>query len=280
MMLDVVRKVFSFLMRAVCYATGLVLLFLTSLASLWALLFILYVFVPSEAIDYNIANVADSYFEPALRTLGLSNRYTPDDDPSEISLAVANNWAKGCFVSADDPATLSPGQLALLTFQRKAKTQAESVYLYLHNYKRELTGMKRLGSTFAAVLIVLGMATTIVSALNSSELGTGSGRTATVIKVTAIALPALGTMVTAFAALYASSDQASGKAQLVYNLSTLTSEMNEAYLTAPCPVTTATDLSDMQTKLVNWTKRLSEIVANAEYTTGQTKPAPSGGEKK
>lgn len=268
-MLDVMKHIVLILIKAMFYAIGLIAIFFTAVASLWALLFILYLFTPSEAISYNITTVADNYFEPARKVLGLSNRYTSDGDPSEISVAIAHNWAEKCFPATDysEEASLAPEERALLAFQRKAKYEAESVFLFLRSYKGELTRMRRLTSTFAAVLIVLGMATTIVSALNSSELGAGSGRTAIVIKVTAIALPALGTMVTAFAALYASSDQAASKAQLVYNLSSLNSEMNEAYLAAPCPVTTATNLSNMEAKFVSWNKRLSEIVANAEYTT-------------
>ncbi|TAV44984.1 hypothetical protein [Rhizobium leguminosarum] len=279
-MFDVVKTVFSALMKAMCCAVGLILFFLTVVAGLWTLLFILYVFIPNEALDDRIAAIARNYFEPARETLGLSDRYVAEDDPSEVSLAIASNWQR-CFpAAAGDEETLGPEDRARLAVQRKAKYQAESVYMYLRSYKSELIGMRRLASTFAAMLIVLGMATTIVSALNSSELGAGSGRTAIVIKVTAIMLPALGTMVTAFAALYASSDQAAAKAQLLYNLSALNSEMNEAYLAAPCPVTAATNLSDMEAKFVNWSKRLSEIVANAEYTTGQVKAAPSDGNKK
>ncbi|MBY3472084.1 hypothetical protein HFN78_14270 [Rhizobium laguerreae] len=279
-MLHVIRKVFSFSIKSVCYAAGIVLFFLTAIASIWVLLLIIFTFIPNGALDPPLHSIAQNYFGPAQRALGLAQRYDIRVQQMDGPIATAENWVQGCFPRPDRDKELNPTELTHLTFQRKVEAQAEGVNFYLDSYKNELVRMKRLASAFAAVLIILGMTTTIVSALNSSELGTGSGRTATIIKVTAIVLPALGTMVTAFAALYASTDQAARKAQLVYNLSALSTEMNEAYLSAVCPVTADTNLSDMETRLVSWSRRLSEIVANAEYSSGQSKAPPADVEKK
>ncbi len=139
----------------------------------------------------------------------------------------------------------------------------EGITMQSAKLKQEASDIRQAQLYFSGTLILLGLLTTVVSALNSTQFGSGTNLSASVIKITAIILPALVTAVTAYGALVAAPDSASRKSQLVYNLIRLRTELVSYAHTLPCPLTQ--DKVEVQVAgYSNWSKRYGDIIASAE----------------
>ncbi|UFX12256.1 hypothetical protein [Sinorhizobium meliloti] len=237
------------------------------LCVVWLVLFALHVAIPSNviaAVHPNAAMLKDLFFEDADRALGrgINQPDSPGVD-GDFLRTTAGSWDKQCLRQGKiEPRRARLGEQ---TFHL-----TKEIYYRLNSYKKELEDLRQNSVIFASVLIMLGMATTIVSALNSSEFGSGTSRSASTIKVTAIVLPALGTAITAYAALYAPSDQAARKAQLVSNLTGIGSDISVVLTQATCPIPDA-DIASLERQLANWRRRLNDTVAGAETSEFFTK---------
>lgn len=128
---------------------------------------------------------------------------------------------------------------------------------------------------FSSLLILLGMATTIFSALNSTELGTGQSLSTIFIKIAAIVLPAMVTALAAYGALFASPDQLARKAQVLYNLTNLHAEIDTSLSQTSCPLVMSDgkldNLTAYEKSLAGWNRKFADIIATADYGQGSTK---------
>ncbi len=248
--------------------TKAALTFVGMVALLWGVLFSIHLAVPSGLVAMwspEFAAVKEEMFRPAA-AIGLDTREEPPiriSGEGQFLYGLASNWSD-CLVPKDDQSKARIDRLG-----RSTQMLAQEIGLTAAEASAGLEGLRSTAFRFAWTLILLGMATTIVSALNSSEFGSGSGRWASIIKVTAIILPALATAITAYAALYTPPDLATRKAQLVSNLSGLGSDMAVTLSEATCPISKPDEIAALEKQMSGWRKRLSEVVSNANV------PSPS-----
>lgn len=246
-------------------------LFVATLCVIWVVLFSLHFIIPTSVLADPLPKLAflkEAMFANADAALGRNEYDTQTQAPAQAQFIydTTYGWSETC---------LEPDQSAewarLRRLQNSTSVVARQIAITISEASTSLDTMRNTAVRFASLLILLGMATTIVSALNSSEFGSGSGKWAATIKITAIVLPALSTAITAYAALYSPPDLATRKAQLVSNLSSLGSDIAVAIADVPCPIRDQKDLVAIEKQLASWQKRLSEVVSNSII------PQPSSG---
>nr|WP_298104249.1 hypothetical protein [uncultured Shinella sp.] len=291
-MVGFVKRVFSSFSSAFSAVFVMVrglLIFLSAVLVVWFGAYVLHRIVPSTVVAQFSSDVAaykDGFFLSLDRITGASNsldRSSMQIFSSDTLNSGANQWVEVCYEGGgasigliDKPSLsygLTPRTLKLIG---SIRDQSDVMYERLHGDRGTLFSLREKSGWFAAILIAIGMVTTIVSALNSSEFGNGSSYSASMIKVLAIILPALGTALTAYAALYASPDQVSRKSQIVFNLMALQSEMDGIFIQAPCPLVGEEQISRYEKYVADWGRRFSEIVSNADYSQGVSKDANQG----
>jgi hypothetical protein len=135
----------------------------------------------------------------------------------------------------------------------------------IESSKQELEDLRLVSRAFVTTIILVGFATTVIAAANSSDLWKDRPRTSLTIKALAIIFPAMTTALAAIQTVYAAPDALSRKAQLVFTLVNLQTEMTASLTQGQCPVDGK--LSDaLRASLADWTKRFGTTIATAEFT--------------
>ena len=143
------------------------------------------------------------------------------------------------------------------------------------------------------VAIALGLATTVLVSLSSTEFGKGDGLLARSIRILAIVLPALGTATAAVAAFYSPGQSYSRATQALASYRQVHDQITTDLGPLQCPTSSkAGAVNDLATKLAVWKKSLrdAQTVAQAgtlaaadakrvaaDPTRGQTQPGRPGG---
>jgi hypothetical protein len=122
------------------------------------------------------------------------------------------------------------------------------------------------------IIILLGLFTTIVISLSSTEYGKGDGKWPKGLRFVAITLPALGTAVAAFNAFYAPSAKAAQAERTLASLGQLHSQIAHEIWTIGC-ADDPNRTSALDSKISSWIKRYQEI-----QTLAATGPADKGSE--
>ncbi|ABF12345.1 hypothetical protein Rmet_5486 (plasmid) [Cupriavidus metallidurans CH34] len=131
------------------------------------------------------------------------------------------------------------------------------------------------------VAIALGLATTVLVSLSSTEFGKGDGRTARAIRILAIVFPALGTATAAVAAFYAPGQSYARASQALAGFRQVHDQIASDLGELTCP--TSSDpgaANDLSAKLAGWKKSLRDVqslaqaaaLAAADATRGQVQP--------
>ena len=120
------------------------------------------------------------------------------------------------------------------------------------------------------IIILLGLITTIVVSLSSTEYGKGEERLAKSLRLVAITLPALGTMVAAANAFYAPSQKALQATRTLASLGQLHSQIALEVWATGCPPANGDpknpNLAKIDDKIAQWIKRYQEIQSSSSDT--------------
>jgi hypothetical protein len=119
-------------------------------------------------------------------------------------------------------------------------------------------------STWSAVF--LGLATTVLVSLSSTEFGKGDSGVARSIRVLAILFPALGTAVAAIAAFYAPREDLARSSQALVSLRQIHDQIAADISQVPCPTEeeAAHGGGEITRKLVEWKKIIRDARALAD----------------
>ena len=198
-------------------------IFLTIISTVWFGLYVLHLLIPTQLVSTyyseNVGSFKSALFRPMDDMFGENDPYGDSELGIIVESGTTQWWLRICYPARPTKVDETTENLRLNRLLASVSSKSFEIDRRSVQGQADLVSLRMASLWFSSVLIVLGMATTIVSALNSTEFGSGSSYSASMIKVTAIILPALATAVTAYSALYASSDQAARKTQLVYNLS-------------------------------------------------------------
>ncbi|NKQ73835.1 hypothetical protein C3Y89_26465 [Rhizobium sp. UPM1132] len=246
------------------------------IACLWIILFVV-----SRAVPQNLIYAIDSPL--VYKIFGALTPLKPEE--TELSNVVAP-WLSRCAAQDQGPQTpstlivVSPGQnsardIESLPFGNVGLRQGFSEVTFqgyriasqIESSKRELAQLRWESNLFTTTLIMLGFLTTVFAAANSSDLWKDKPRATIWIKSAAIVLPALATAMTAVQTVYASPDALSRKAQLVYSLVNLQSEIAATLTELDCP-TDAKMPADLKRAAAEWNRRFGATLANTEFSQG------------
>lgn len=126
--------------------------------------------------------------------------------------------------------------------------------------------------------ISLGLATTVLVSLSSTEFGKGDGGKARAIRILAIVFPALGTATAAVAAFYAPGDSHARASQALAGFRQVHDQIASDLGALPCPSSSDPIAGkDLSVKLASWKKSLRDAqsvaqaasLAAADATRGQ-----------
>jgi hypothetical protein len=133
--------------------------------------------------------------------------------------------------------------------------------------------------------IIIGMITTILVSLSSTEFGRGDGQRQRIIRVLAIIFPVLGTATAAIINFYGPQAEWGQASRTLASLTQLHGQMGLAlWKLPPCSPTGIGDKTALRSDIEDWSKRYVDIqtIASASGTTpsgggGPGGSAPSGG---
>jgi hypothetical protein len=110
------------------------------------------------------------------------------------------------------------------------------------------------------ISIAIGMITTILVSVSSTEFGRGDGRSQRLIRVFAIIFPALGTATAALISFYSPQAEWGQASRTLASETQLHDQMALTIWRLPCPATDTDDSAKPLTdNLENWSKRFIEI---------------------
>lgn len=250
------------------------ILLIAVVAIVWPTLYFVHLVVPSSVLPEQVAEFKQNLFKDADVYLGRQPEENNKYNPAMSIGASVRLLLSSCLPEQ----TEANGEL-----YSRAQALFESVAIFAQEiavtsgqYFLELSQLRSKTVWYASVLIVLGMLTTIVSALNSSQFGSGSSNSASFIKIVAIILPALATAITAYAALNASSDQTALKTQLVFNLTALGAQMNTDLNAIHCPIKADSEIDAVYKKMAAWRQKQTDSILSVEFSQGRPKGGPTG----
>jgi hypothetical protein len=130
----------------------------------------------------------------------------------------------------------------------------------------------------ALVSIVIGMVTTILVSISSTEFGRGDGHNQRLLRVLAIIFPAIGTAVAAIIGFYSPQAEWSQASRSLASETQLHDQMGFGVWEITCPTTDADPNADqLTTSLKEWSKRFTDIQTIANATGAATSAQGSGG---
>jgi hypothetical protein len=130
------------------------------------------------------------------------------------------------------------------------------------------------------VSIAIGMFTTILVSVSSTEFGRGDGRSQRLIRVFAIILPALGTATAAVIGFYSPQVEWGQASRTLASDTQLHDQMALTVWKLTCPATDTDDSAKpLKDNLENWSKRYVEIqtIPNASGASGGTQAGGNQG---
>jgi hypothetical protein len=148
----------------------------------------------------------------------------------------------------------------------------------LSEQRVELIGKVRSAYFFlkmsSLVSIMIGMITTILVSVSSTEFGRGDGPRQKLIRVFAIIFPALGTAAAAVTSFYSPQAEWGQASRTLASVAQLHGQMALAVWKLPCTTTDTDDTSatPLMTALDDWSKRYTDI-----QTISNASGAPGGG---
>jgi hypothetical protein len=123
--------------------------------------------------------------------------------------------------------------------------------------------------------IILGMLTTALVALSSSEFGKQKNRTGKIIRIGALVLPALATATAAGIAFYDPAGNLARQSQLESGLQQIHRQMADSVWKFKPVSETITAPDEISTRLDTWAQRYEELLARS----GDTRAAAAGDAK-
>lgn len=122
--------------------------------------------------------------------------------------------------------------------------------------------------TATLLAIALGLATTVLVSLSSTEFGKGDGRKARTIRILAIVFPALGTATAAVAAFYAPSQTYARASQALAGFRQVHDQIASDLGALACPASPDPAAGgELSTKLAGWKKSLRDAQSVAQAAT-------------
>jgi hypothetical protein len=147
-------------------------------------------------------------------------------------------------------------------------------------YRQRLAGAGHVRAAYTSaqiiqwIIILLGLLTTIVVALSSTEYGKGELLRARLLRLFAITLPAIGTAVAAINAFYSPSQELVRATRTVSTLGQLHNQIALEVWTAGCDVQ-STEPNAINNKTAQWIKRYQDIQSLAG-TAAEAQPGGGG----
>lgn len=128
------------------------------------------------------------------------------------------------------------------------------------------------------VTIVIGMITTILVSLSTTDFGRGDTAGPRLIRVLAIAFPALGTAAAAIVGFYGPQAEWSQSSRTLASLSQLHDQIAlEIWKVEDC-TTAGTKTGDLAKRVDEWSKRYADIQALANAASASSGPSGQGGQ--
>ncbi|MGG7607814.1 hypothetical protein [Massilia sp. BKSP1R2A-1] len=135
----------------------------------------------------------------------------------------------------------------------------------------KLSGAYTVAQVGTFLTILIGLLTTVFVGLSSTEVGKQLNRVGLGIRLSALALPALGTAVAAVIAFYDPNGNLARQSQVAAGLQQLHSQLSHATWKMVCLKTQSDQVpQDMVTRLDSWTQRMQELIASAGDSRAQT----------
>lgn len=245
----------------------LTLYFIVGLLCIWLVFFAVYLFVPeraTDAIGEEFTFALSDLYSPVVETMERRTRRR-EFDPAFMAFSET-------VINIQDLICLLRNQNVELTgsIQLSAATLSQRIMVEKERARHEMVTLQGRSTSFALLIIFLGLLTTVSAGLNSSEFAQSGRKHAGLIKVAAVIFPAAVTAVTAASSLLAGQDQITKQTQIHYGLVLLASEINSQMMVLPCPASPET-ITSFSASLAEWNRRVTDIVAGANMTT--TKPA-------
>jgi hypothetical protein len=271
--------------------TIICILFITSLC----MVIVVTYFVISPGYRMRVLNVFGVPFD-AVRNLepNPTAKLSIENEEDWISVipdhSVISNWIQNCMgIDTFDP--LNEIRFAFLppTFQQllgplkgwpssiRRPTRGERALVQLSNNLAEqrvaFSSKVRSAYSFweatALVSIVIGMVTTILVSVSSTEFGRGDGRRQRLIRGLAIIFPVLGTATAAIINFYSPQAEWGQASRTLASLTQLHDQMSLALRKLPCSSTETDENSSLTTALDDWSKRYVDIQTIASASGGQ-----------
>jgi hypothetical protein len=251
------------------------------LAVLWVVLYAAHLMLPSTLLPPSVGKFKEELFSNAddLFARKAEVAYDLRENSAERATEV---WVANCLFADLDP-RVKPQEAADLAYWNRATAMAYNLRGFSKDlayrsqrYSEELDQFRNKSVWYASVLIVLGMLTTIVSALNSSQFGSGTTLSASTIKIVAIILPALATAITAYSSLNAPADATSMRSQVIYNVASLGAQMTSDLNQLSC--SSRIKFDDLNKKVADWSQKYADTVVGIELSQGRPKSAGNSGQ--
>lgn len=244
---------------------------------LWIVLYSAHIIIPSSVLPYDVGSYKERFFYGADVLFGRQRPRQYDFRENSVQRA-SEVWIDKCLFS-DLDRTQKPTNSKDLLYWNSAQAAAGHVSAFSEDlayksqrYWEELDQFRSKSVWYASILIVLGMLTTIVSALNSSQFGSGTNFSASTIKIFAIILPALATAITAYSSLNAPTDATSMRSQLIYNVASLGAQMTADLNQLGCK--SRIEIEKLHAKISDWNMKYADTIVGIELSQGRSK---SGG---
>ncbi|TPI27886.1 hypothetical protein FJ414_28285 [Mesorhizobium sp. B3-1-6] len=246
-----------------------------SIVILWLLFFFVHLFVPTQRLN-DVSTLAADISDHLFGEVQAQKR----DYPRGQSLDAVQIWIDACY---------PPGVAERTNAEKNLNSQEIIVYRNLGNLvfrmgddqstaSKVIEAVQSNGNILSIALIGLGMLTTIFSAINSSEIGTGSGNVAITVKILAIVFPALVTAVASLNSIYANSEIAARKARMNSSMIGLATDMSTGLLGKPC-IGVENKVEDVVKLAKDWNQKYSDILSSSLVSLG-TGQGPSAPQKK
>jgi hypothetical protein len=120
-------------------------------------------------------------------------------------------------------------------------------------------------------IILIGLVTTILVSISSTEFGKGDTPTARTIRILAIVFPALGTAAAALNSFYSPRDEMTRASHTLASLSQLHGQIAVGIWSIPC-ATSMADSTEFKVVLTDWGKRYQDILTVGDATSSVARP--------